>query len=116
MESVTTDQCSWCHRSFTSATSELTPAAQEPAPEAAVQTAVSEPEPPVDVAVAALETAPVRTTPEPVEARTPWASTPPALEPIAPTTADDNSEAGISVMPIIPLKRPLKKSGPNIPA
>src|SRR5947207_9451560 len=127
MESVTTDQCSWCHRALTTTTIETKsgedtapppveePEAQTPS-SAAVHTSAATAEAPVAEAV-------VETAAEEPEPKAPWTISPPVAETTAgesappPAAVPAAEEDHPSAHPIIGVKRPgSARGGGHIPA
>jgi hypothetical protein len=113
MESVTTDQCSWCHRPFTT-TAETTATKSA---ESKAETSVVETEPTVVLAGDAVSAPPVAATTEtaesePTEVKAPWDNAPApestsTPEPAAPKVAS------ASPPPVIGVRR---RSGAHVPA
>jgi hypothetical protein len=115
MESLTTDQCSWCHRSFATTTTEAeapeSPSAPETeAAEAVAQTIAEAPSKPIEAA------APPPAAEESVEPIAPWTVAPPAPAPASEvkiTATEDSSTA----RPIIGVRRPAGgRGGALLPA
>lgn len=114
MESVTTDQCSWCHRPFTTAAespARKTEAAAE-VPAVTMESAASEAQTPALASPAAAP--PIGGEGDAVEVKTPWDNTP-VSEPVVPETASPLSAA--TPPPVIGVRRPAKgRGGAHIPA